>query len=34
MKNRTRNYGRDFCGIVEMECIVNGALTSSLEYRA
>jgi hypothetical protein len=24
----TRNYGRDFCGNVEMECIINGALTS------
>ena len=34
MKNRTRNYGRNFCGNVEMECIVNGALTSWVEYRA
>jgi len=34
MKNRTKNYGRDFCGNVEMECIVNSALTSVMEYRA
>ena len=32
MKNRTRNYGRNFCGNVEMECIVNGALTGQTEY--
>jgi hypothetical protein len=34
MKNRTRYYGRDFCGNIEMECIVNSALTSVGEYRA
>jgi hypothetical protein len=34
MKNRTRYYGRDFCGNIEMECIVNSALTSTAEYRA
>jgi hypothetical protein len=28
MKNRTRYYGRNFCGNVEMECIVKSALTS------
>jgi hypothetical protein len=33
MKNRTRYYGRGFCGNVEMECIVKSALTSSVEYR-
>jgi len=33
MKNRTRYYGRDFCGNVEMECIVKSALTSWAEYR-
>ena len=33
MKNRTRYYGRNFCGNVEMECIVKSALTSWAEYR-
>ena len=33
MKNRTRYYGRVFCGNVEMECIVKCALTSCAEYR-
>ena len=34
MKNRTRYYGRNFCGNFEMECIVKSALTSTAEYRA
>jgi hypothetical protein len=33
MKNRTRYYGRNFCGNIEMECIVKCALTSWAEYR-
>ena len=33
MKNRTRYYGRGFCGNVEMESIVKCALTSWAEYR-
>ena len=33
MKNRTRCYGRDFCGNIEMECIVNSALTGIAEHR-
>ena len=33
MKNRTRYYGRGFCGNVEMECIVKCALTSWAKYR-
>jgi hypothetical protein len=33
MKNRTRYNGRNFCGNVEMECIVKSALTGSAEYR-
>jgi len=33
MKHRTRYYGRNFCGNVEMECIVKCALTSWGEYR-
>jgi hypothetical protein len=34
MKNRPRYYGRNFCGNVEMECIVKSALTGGAEYRA
>jgi hypothetical protein len=34
MKNRTSYYGRNFCGNIEMECIVNSALTGMAEYRA
>jgi hypothetical protein len=34
MKNRTSYYGRDFCGNVEMECIVNSVLSGKAEYRA
>ena len=32
MKNRTKNYGRYFCGNVEMECIVNSALSGWTQY--
>jgi hypothetical protein len=27
-ENRTRYYGRNFCGNIEMECIVTSALSS------
>ena len=33
MKIRTRNYGRNFCTNVEMECIVVCALAVGPEYR-
>jgi hypothetical protein len=33
MKNRTRNFRRDFGGNIETECIGNSALTGTAEYR-
>lgn len=34
MKNRSSDYGRNFCGNVEMQCIVKSALSGGPEYRA
>jgi len=34
MKDRTRRYGRNFCEVIEMQCIVTSALIGRDEYKA